>query len=281
MATSLTPNEESQLLQTIEMFEVITQEQPLDYQSLEILKEAYFKLGRQKEVIQTSKRIAQAYMQLGQLSSAILEYEGILQKFPDDPEVKAALAEIESKATSLAGGMPPADSDMLARDTGRMSRGRGEGGAPADFDDGRQSMQKLFIEGKVIGAGDFDNYWPKVDLTESPGAPVEPFIQILADKGVQPVEKSLKMLSDKTRLGYLPADRYDLDVELGRQYPKDVCRRWCVVPVDRMSKSIIVATANPFNKQAARDLEAVGKQRLIWYLSPPADLVKAIRKVFR
>src|SRR5262245_1808067 len=94
MAASLTPNEEAQLAQTIEMFEVITQSQPLDTQSLEILKEAYLKLSRQKEVVNTSKRIAQAYVQLGQLSSAILEYESILQRFPDDPDVQAALAEI-------------------------------------------------------------------------------------------------------------------------------------------------------------------------------------------
>lgn len=78
MVGTLTPGEEAQLQQTIEMFEVITQSQPQDYQSLEILKEAYFKLGRQKDVVQTSKRIAQAYVQLGQLSSAILEYETIL-----------------------------------------------------------------------------------------------------------------------------------------------------------------------------------------------------------
>src|SRR5687768_8703876 len=102
MAANLSANEEAQLLQTIEMFEVITQSQPQDYQSLEILKEAYFKLGRQKQVVETSKRIAQAYVQLGQLSSAILEYESILQRYPDDPDVKTALAEIESKANSLA-----------------------------------------------------------------------------------------------------------------------------------------------------------------------------------
>ena len=35
---------------------------------------------------------------MGQLSSAILEYETILQRAPDDPEVQAALREIESKA---------------------------------------------------------------------------------------------------------------------------------------------------------------------------------------
>src|SRR5262245_64903118 len=101
MSATLTPNEEAQLLQTIEMFEVITQSQPLDYQSLEILKEAYFKLSRQAEVVNTSKRIAQAYVQLGQLSSAILEYESILQRYPDDPDVQAALKQIESKANSF------------------------------------------------------------------------------------------------------------------------------------------------------------------------------------
>ena len=98
----MTANEEAQLLQTIEMFEVITQSQPLDFQSLEILKEAYFKLGLQNEVVSTSKRIAQAYVQLGQLSSAILEYESILQRYPEDPDVQAALLQIESKATQLS-----------------------------------------------------------------------------------------------------------------------------------------------------------------------------------
>src|SRR5689334_4642643 len=101
MASTLTSSEEGQLAQTIEMFEVITQSQPQDYQSLEILKEAYAKLGREKDAINTSKRIAEAYVHLGQLSSAILEYETILQRCPDDPDVQAALKTIESKANNF------------------------------------------------------------------------------------------------------------------------------------------------------------------------------------
>ena len=54
MLGTINPGEEAQLRQTIEMFEVITQSQPQDYQSLEILKEAYLKLGLESEVIQTS-----------------------------------------------------------------------------------------------------------------------------------------------------------------------------------------------------------------------------------
>src|SRR4051795_2784723 len=111
MASTLTTSEEAQLEQTIEMFEVITQSQPHDYQSLEILKEAYSKLGREQEAVGTSKRIAEAYVQMGQLSSAILEYETILQRYPDDPDVQAALKAIESKASNFPmdqGGSDPA-----------------------------------------------------------------------------------------------------------------------------------------------------------------------------
>src|SRR2546430_11057549 len=101
MASTLTNGDESQLEQTIEMFEVITQSQPHDYQSLEILKEAYSKLGREQEAFSTSKRIAEAYVQMGQLSSAILEYETILQRYPEDPDVQIAFKEIESKANDF------------------------------------------------------------------------------------------------------------------------------------------------------------------------------------
>src|SRR3984885_12077442 len=112
MSATLSASEEAQLSQTIEMFEVITQSQPQDYQSLEILKEAYSKLGREKDVVGTSKRIAQAYVQLGQLSSAILEYETVLQRYPDDPDVQSALKEIENKANNFSAH--PAMAEMPA-----------------------------------------------------------------------------------------------------------------------------------------------------------------------
>src|SRR5271166_6529783 len=148
MSATLSTSEESQLSQTIEMFEVITQSQPQDYQSLEILKEAYSKLGREKEVIGTSKRIAQAYVQLGQLSSAILEYETVLQRYPDDPDVQSALKEIEHKANNFSAH--PAVSEMPpAQKNGHTQRfHKTANKAPKqEVDDGRATMHKIFVEG--------------------------------------------------------------------------------------------------------------------------------------
>jgi tetratricopeptide (TPR) repeat protein len=283
MASTLSPSEEAQLAQTIEMFEVITQSQPHDYQSLEILKEAYSKLSRQKDVISTSKRIAQAYVQMGQLSSAILEYETILQRFPDDPDVKAALEQIESKANNFPIEPMPVETTVLAKERAPIGKTLKPVGKPppTEVEDGRKSMQKLFVEGKIITAGDFDLCWSTIDPTLSPGGVVEPFIQVLADKGILPVDKSLKLLCDKSRFAFLPLQSYDIDMDLTRSFPAETCQRWCVLPFDRMSKSILVATANPFNQQAAKELAAATPNRLLWYLVPPADLVSNLRKAFR
>src|SRR5512137_28277 len=132
MASTLSPSEEAQLAQTIEMFEVITQSQPQDYQSLEILKEAYSKLNRETDVINTSKRIAQAYVQMGQLSSAILEYETILQRYPNDPDVQAALKQIETRANNFPVEAAPMETAMLPKVPGPMEKlPRAAGKTPA------------------------------------------------------------------------------------------------------------------------------------------------------
>ncbi|HZL80006.1 MAG TPA: hypothetical protein VFC17_14315 [Candidatus Limnocylindrales bacterium] len=280
--TTLNPGEEAQLLQTIEMFEVIVQSQSGDTQSLEILKEAYSKLGREDDVVNTSKRIAQAYLQQGQLSSAILEYETVLQRRPEDADVCAALSQIEAKASSAV--VQPT-SDMMTMtsvsDTAMIRRKTRAAAVTEAVDDGRKSLYKVFVESKLITAGDFDLCWRNADLSVAPPDVVEPFIQMLHEKGIYFVEKSLRLLSDKSRVAYLPLDRYDIDMDLARGFPAEVCRRWCVLPFDRMSKAILVATANPFNQQAAKELAEATTHRLLWYVATPNDIVTNLRKAFR
>jgi tetratricopeptide (TPR) repeat protein len=283
MAGTLTANEEAQLLQTIEMFEVITQSQPLDYQSLEILKEAYSKLGREKDVVGTAKRIAEAYVHLGQLSSAILEYESILQRFPDDPDVQAALAEIENKANSFSAPAAPGESDFLEKSSASNAFKNAVNGiapaAEAEIDDGKQQMQKVFTDSKLINAGDFDLHWP---LPQNHGRhPAESFLQNLADHKLIELEQGLRLLCEKARTAFLPIDKYDVDVDFARTFPRELCMRWSVLPFDRMSKSVLVATTNPFNKQAARELESHTKSRLVWYVAPPVELTKTLKRIFR
>ncbi len=283
IAGTLSPSEQSQLGQTIEMFEIIVQNQPQDFQSLEILKEAYFKLGREEDLVRTARRIAQAYVQSGQLSSAILEYESILQHHPDDPEVLRALADLESSATTLQ----TVPQEILEPDglEGGAAASRGASGVEGplgadEVDDGRQTMYKLFVDSRLISASEFELCWPR-GWEAPPGSLVEPFIQTLGDRGTLLIEKSLKLLCEKSRLSFMPIDKYDVDFELARTFPAESCRRWCVLPFDQMSKSVLVATANPYNRQAAKEMETTTSARLLWYLAPPQEIMRALKKCFR
>ena len=104
---------------------------------------------------------------------------------------------------------------------------------------------------------------------------------MLHEKNIFHIEKSLKLLTDKSRTAFMPLDRYDVDIDLTRGFPAEVCRRWCVLPFDRMSKAILVATANPFNQQAAKELAEATSHRLLWYLAAPTELIANLRKAFR
>jgi len=196
--------------------------------------------------------------------------------------VQKALKQIESKANNFSEQIAPAEAP--AAKPAPSSNGKAHKNsktAPDKVDDGRQAMHKIFVDSKIISAGDFDLCWVAPDLSRPPEAISDPFVLVLAQKGIVPVEKALKILSDKSRVGYLPLDKYELDIELARSFPADVCKRWCVLPFDRMSKSILVATANPFNQQAAKELSEATQNRLLWYLTDPGELIKNLRKVFR
>jgi len=72
-----------------------------------------------------------------------------------------------------------------------------------------------------------------------------------------------------------------VEMDLVRSSSRECCQRWCVLPFDRMSKTVMVATCNPFNKQAAVDLGVSHYSRLLWFLAAPGDIIRVLGKVFR
>ncbi len=96
MAVNISADEQEQILQTINMFEVITEMNPDDYQSLLLLKEAYGKLGRNEETVKTSCQIVEAYMRLEQLDNAGHELESLLGVAPDNDKVKDLLTNYQN-----------------------------------------------------------------------------------------------------------------------------------------------------------------------------------------
>ena len=64
---------------------------------IEILKEAYAKVGRKADSLKTSRRLAEAYFNSGSYTMAMQECEAILVKEPNAPEILAMLGDIETR----------------------------------------------------------------------------------------------------------------------------------------------------------------------------------------
>ena len=131
-------------------------------------------------------------------------------------------------------------------------------------------MHKIFVDAKVITAGGFR---PMLARAGSVNTSPRRRRAVYPGPGRQRNFAGGKVVETfaTNRVGaYLPLQNYDIDIDLARSFPAETCQRWCVLPFDRMSKSILVATANPFNQQAAKELAAATPTGCFGTLVPPA-----------
>jgi len=289
MAVKISEEESQQLLRTIEMFEAIAEHQPDDYQSLEILKEAYVKLDRKDEGFTASKRLAAAYVKVGQVSQAVLEYEGLAQEYPNDPEVKAALEQLESKTappqTSASSSAPPLAENSKPTQTpaGVPTGVRSISTTRAKPEDGDLALSQLLIAEKLITPQAVEPLLAKLRVmrqaTEDSTEPLS-LLPLLAAEQMAKLDDLLLVLIEKSRLPFMPLSIYDADREIVRQVPQDICWQHCLVPFDVISRSILIATANPFDQGARKQVEAMLDLHVFWFISPPADIVAVLRRAY-
>jgi hypothetical protein len=92
------------------------------------------------------------------------------------------------------------------------------------------------------------------------------------------MEDILMVLSDKSGLPYLPLSIYDVDRDIASLLPTEWCWKLCLVPFDSISRSVLIATANPFAQEVRQRIATMLKQNVFWYVSSPADIVGALQR---
>jgi hypothetical protein len=277
MAKKRSTQEHEQLLQTVQMFEVIAETQPHDVQSLEILKEAYLNLERDADAVSVSKKIAQAYVHSGHLSSAILEYEGILQKFPDDATSLAALGELEAKMSGLAGRASSVEEKSAAANVAPALS------PSASYEDGNEALARFFREHQLLSEKDCGNILSGIaaQISQTPsGRPHPSLLALISERGIASTEKSLALIAEKTRIPYVPINCYDVDLNKTEIIDKDFCLKHLLLPFDKISQTLMVATVNPFDSEAKAHVEFEAKSRVQWYITQPIDLVVQLKTIF-
>ncbi len=291
---TLSEEEHSQIVQTIEMFEVITQTQADDYQSLEILKEAYHKVGRQAEELKTSRRLAEAYFNVGSYTLAMQECEVILLKEPNAPDILAMLGEIESRLQASGHAIVSAGpkTGLIAQKADPM--GNADGGL-IDLRVGRTHnaeltergddplakflvVQQLFPEDEVTAALELTRHANK-DL--SGRAIATALLDEVCRNAPEKLEHVLSALIDRTKFAFMPLEYYDVDRQIARMLPDNLTLGRLFVPFDLISRTIMVACCNPYDTAGREAVQQSLDYTVSWYLARPSAIVKALQDIYR
>jgi tetratricopeptide (TPR) repeat protein len=300
---TLSEDEHNQIVQTIEMFEAITQTQPDDYQSLEILKEAYAKIGKKEDSLRISRRLAEAYFNVGSFTNSLQECETILLKEPNAPDILAMLGEIETRlqasgqaiANSSAGkDQPNGDrSGLINKSFGNdeqsglvdMGHRHGKNSKQLNLNDrGEEQLAKFMIVQQLFGEEKVGKALGEVlhlnkDLSGQ--ALAVSLIEELCRDNMEKLEKVLSALIDRTKFAYVPLEYYDLDRQIAPMLPENLTLGRLMVPFDLVSRTMMVACCNPFDVEGREAVQQSVDYTVMWYLARPSALIRSLQSIYR
>jgi tetratricopeptide (TPR) repeat protein len=322
--SNVSSEEREQILQTIEMFEIIIQASPQDCQSMEILKEAYLKLGKEAEALGITRKLADVYVELGQYSQAMYEYEAILQRNPADGEVIAALSELEQKlhessqpkvpvaeepqTLAAPGGLgaikPPDDLfqapsitlDLQVNEEGtlmatdRTQRG-GVGEVPVlepvsgeALTEGMKALarflnqHRLAPEDVVASALDRVN---KKNADRKPNSIPVSLLDEVCRRGSIEMETLLSGIIERAKFAYIPLEYYDVDRAVVRMLPEHLTIGRLMVPFDVMSRTVMIAVANPLDAAAKAEAQQLLDYNIQWHLASPQAITQVLSATYK
>jgi len=80
---------------------------------------------------------------------------------------------------------------------------------------------------------------------------------------------------------YLPLSSYEIDAEVIRSVPEKICTQFCLVPIDKIGKSLTIAMSNPLNLRAVEDVELITGCTVQVFVSTASDIKQSIEKYYK
>lgn len=80
---------------------------------------------------------------------------------------------------------------------------------------------------------------------------------------------------------YLPLANYEIDPEVIKAVPEEICRKHSLIPIDKIGKSLTLAMVNPLNFQAAEDVELVTECIVQVFVSTSTEVKESLDKYYQ
>ncbi len=79
---------------------------------------------------------------------------------------------------------------------------------------------------------------------------------------------------------YLPLSNYEIAPDVLAVVPINICKKYCLIPIDKIGKSLTLAMANPLNLSALEDVELITNCMVQAFVSTATDINDAIKRYY-
>ena len=148
-------------------------------------------------------------------------------------------------------------------------------------EDGNQALAELLIVEKLVTPQAVEPLLKRLAaarLTNDENAQPLTLVQLLADEQIAKLDDVVSLLVDRSGLPYLPLSTYDVDRDAACLLPREFCFANCLVSFDLISRSVLIATANPFDMVTRSHAEGMLSYNVFWYVASPAEIYAALRR---
>ena len=106
------------------------------------------------------------------------------------------------------------------------------------------------------------------------------FGEALVDLKMGTEEDVVQALTCQYGFPYLPLVNYEIAPDVIATIPMAVCKQYCLVPIDKIGRSLTLAMANPLNAQACDDVEKETGCSVQAFVSTATEINSAINRYY-
>jgi hypothetical protein len=151
-------------------------------------------------------------------------------------------------------------------------------------EDGNQALAKFLIQHRLAPEDVIHDSLDRVQRRNEmlpPNSLAASLIAEIVNHGGAELESVLCGILERTKFAYIPLEYYDVDRQVVRMLPESITLSRLIVPFDVMSRTVMVATANPFDalgKEAAQQLLDYSIQ---WHVASPEAISRVLQQAYR
>ncbi len=138
-----------------------------------------------------------------------------------------------------------------------------------------KQLGELLIERGIIDRKDLDK---ALMLQKENGGLIG---EVLVELGFAKEEDIAQALTCQYGFPYLPLKNYEIDSEIIKSIPENVAKQYCLIPIDKIGKSLTLSMSNPLNVQAIEDVEMITGCAVQTFVSTSSDIREAIVRYYK